>query len=110
MYNESFIYSITLGSILSRPETDPRRKKKRIEEKKVFSCCESFYDHAYSTDLVRHIRRTSERTNSENEITVKEKNHVDWTNWHILEQMNREENKTKLSVSSLRIKSLWYHT
>ena len=34
-----------------------------------------------------------------------EKSLVDWTNQHILEQINREEKETKLSVSSLPIKS-----
>ena len=36
-----------------------------------------------------------------------EKNHGDWMNRHILEQVNREEKKTKLSVSSRLIKSRW---
>ena len=37
-----------------------------------------------------------------------EKSHADWTNLHILEQMNREEKKRKLSVSSLLTNSLPY--
>ena len=39
----------------------------------------------------------------------KEKCHADRMNWHILQQMNSEE-KTKLSVSSLLIKSQWLAT
>ena len=39
-------------------------------------------------------------------VSREEKSHADWTNRHISEQENREEKKTKLSVSSLRIMSL----
>ena len=36
-----------------------------------------------------------------------EKSHADWTNRHILEQVNPEEKKTKLSLSSLLIESIY---
>ena len=39
-------------------------------------------------------------------VNREEKSHADWTNRHILKQ-NREEKNTKLSISSLLIKSLW---
>ena len=42
----------------------------------------------YLTDLIGHIRRTSE---------PKEKSHADWTNRHILEQMNHEEKRQTVS-------------
>ena len=41
------------------------------------------------------------------QVNRKEKSYASWTNRHILEQMNREEQKTKLSVSCLVTKSLW---
>ena len=44
-----------------------------------------------------------------NQVYHEEKSHADWTNWQILEQMNREEKNTKLSVASLLIKSLWFN-
>ena len=37
---------------------------------------------------------------------MKKKSQADWTNWRILEQVSREEKKTKPTVSSLLIKSL----
>ena len=40
------------------------------------------------------------------QVNREEKSHADWTNRHILEQMNREEKKAKMSVSSLLIQSL----
>ena len=39
-----------------------------------------------------------------------EKSRVDLANWHIVEQISREEKKTKLTVSSLLIKELWFDT
>ena len=40
------------------------------------------------------------------QVNREEKSHIDWTNRHILEQVNGEEKKTKLLVSCLLIKSL----
>ena len=40
------------------------------------------------------------------QINREEKSHTDRTNWHILEQVNDEEKKIKLSVSSPLIKIL----
>ena len=37
-----------------------------------------------------------------------ENNHADWTNRYILEQINRKEKMTKVLVSSLVLKSLWF--
>ena len=62
-------------------------KMGRAVKKKVCSCCEGFCGHAYSSDLIGHVGRTSER---------EEKSYTDLTNRHILELTNREEKKTKL--------------
>ena len=40
-----------------------------------------FCGHAYSTYLIRHMER----------VNREKKNRADWTNRHILEQMNRVE-------------------
>ena len=74
-------------------------KEKSNEEKRRALVAKFFCGHAYLTDLIGH-RPIRKRVNRE------EKSFNDWTNWHILEQINREEKKDK-TVSSLLIKILW---
>ena len=74
-------------------QTFDEKEKNRIEEKKFAIVANVFGGHACSTDSTGHIRKTSE---------PQEKKHANRTNRHILEQMNREEKKTKLLVSRLK--------
>ena len=53
------MHGVTIDSLFSRLETNMRRKRESIEEKKFVLVAKVFRTHTYSTDLIRHIRRTS---------------------------------------------------
>ena len=61
-------------------------KEKSINKKKFALVAKVFCGHAYSTDLIGHIRRTNDS---------EEKIHVDWMNRHNLEHMANSEEKHK---------------
>ena len=87
----------TIASLFSRLETDAQRKKKERWRKKVYSCTKVFFCcHEYSTDLIGHIPRTSEPSRKKSR----------WSDESAYSTTNKLwRKKTKLSVSSLRIKS-----
>ena len=93
-----FLICLTVDSLFSTlPKQTCGEKETSIKEKKFPLVVKFFCGHAYSTDLIGHI--LSARVNR------KEKTHADWTNRLNLKKQIVKKKKTKLSVSSLSIKS-----
>ena len=93
--------SSIIDFLFSRQETDVRRKREHWRKKSLLLLQSFFCGHTYSTDLIGHILSASEPRR-------KKSRQLDES--HIPEKGTMKKKKTKLSVSGLLIKSLWFES